>query len=379
MRKSGEEVWEYRFRSKSEAGSPQRQITLSATQYPTEKKARVALQSQLLQINGAETFKAHNEPTFGVVIDRFMQEERLAEILAQPPGEITITDGLAYSTAAGYTSYINRHIRSRWQSTPISKMRPMDVMQWLGTLTLAPKTKAHIKRVLHLLFERAMLWGLIDVQRNPLQLVRLKGGSKRQKQPVILTMEEFQLLVMELREPIRTMVFVAMCTGLRISEILSLRWESINFDAGTMLVVRGVVNGRIGFTKTDASMDEVPLDSDLASILLDWQSERGQPTGLVFPSPLTGRCYHAGMIQKLHLKPAGERIGIKGLGWHAFRHSYRGLLDETGANAGMQKGLMRHANISTTMNTYGRAAIKAKQEANSKLVQMILPRKALCA
>ena len=33
----------------------------------------------------------------------------------------------------------------------------------------------------------------------------------------------------------------------------------------------------------------------------------------------------------------------------------------------MQKGLMRHANISTTMNTYGRAAIKAKQEANTKV------------
>jgi len=45
----------------------------------------------------------------------------------------------------------------------------------------------------------------------------------------------------------------------------------------------------------------------------------------------------------------------------------------------MQKGMMRHANISTTMNTYGRAAIKAKQEANSKVVQMILPKKAVCA
>jgi hypothetical protein len=45
----------------------------------------------------------------------------------------------------------------------------------------------------------------------------------------------------------------------------------------------------------------------------------------------------------------------------------------------MQKGLMRHANISTTMNTYGRAAMKAKQEANSKVVQMILPKKILCA
>lgn len=148
-----------------------------------------------------------------------------------------------------------------------------------------------------------------------------------------------------------------------------------NFDAGTMLVERAVVNGRIGPTKTETSKDEVPLDGELALILLEWRQKQDRKNGLVFPSPLTGGCYHAGMIQKLHLKPAGERIGISGLGWHAFR----GLLDETGANAGMQKGLMRHANISTTMNTYGRAAMKAKQEANSKVVQMILPKKALCA
>jgi integrase len=378
MRKSGVEVWEYRFRSKSEPGSPMRQITLSTTEYKTETKARVALHEHLLRLNGADAFKAHVEPTFGVVIDRFVKEEGLVEILAQSPGEVK-GDGLAYSTAAGYTSYISRHIRPRWQNAKLSEMRPMDVAQWLNTLPLAPKTRAHIKRVLHLLFERAMLWGLVEVQRNPLELVKVKGASKRQKSLVTLTREEFQRLIMELREPIRTMAIVAMCTGLRISEVLALRWENLSFAAGTMLVDQAVVNGRIGPTKTETSRDEVPLDGGLAMILLNWQMAQGRTTGLVFPSPLTGGCYHAGMIQKLHLKPAGERIGIKGLGWHAFRHSYRGLLDETGANAGMQKGLMRHANISTTMNVYGRAAMKAKQEANSKVVEMILPRKELCA
>jgi hypothetical protein len=104
-----------------------------------------------------------------------------------------------------------------------------------------------------------------------------------------------------------------------------------------MLVERAVVNGRIGPTKTETSKDDVPLDGEFASILLAWQQKQDRKTGLVFPSPLTGGCYHAGMIQKLHLKPAGERIGISGLGWHAFPHSYRGLLDETGANAGMQR------------------------------------------
>jgi integrase len=82
---------------------------------------------------------------------------------------------------------------------------------------------------------------------------------------------------------------------------------------------------------------------------------------------------------KKRIKPAGKQVGLDAVGWHSFRHSYRGMLDDTGANTGTQQGLMRHANVSTTMNIYGRASMKAKQEANSKVVQMILPRKELCA
>ena len=380
MRKSGEDIWEYRYRSKSEQGNPIRQITLSATQYPTETKARLALQAQLLKINGPEAFKAHNQPTFGVVIDRFIQEERLVEIMAQRPGEVTITDGIAYSTACAYTSFLKRHIRPRWESTHLSGIKPLDVMEWLKTLKLAPKSKAHLKRMLHLLFERAMLWGLVEVSRNPMELVRVKGGSRRQKQPVVLMPEEFQGLVTELAEPYRVMATVAACTGLRISEVLALRWEHINFEAGTMLVQQGVVNGRIGKTKTEASNDEIPLDGDFALALLAWKDKNPHATvGLVFPSPVTGGCFHAGVIMRKHIRPAGEKVGLKAVGWHSFRHSYRGMLDDTGANTGTQQGLMRHANVATTMNVYGRASMKAKQEANSKVVQMILPKKATCA
>ena len=74
MRKSGVEVWEYRFRSKSEPGSPMRQVTLSTTKYPTVTKVRVALQERLLRMNGPDAFRANVEPAFGVVIDRFVKD-----------------------------------------------------------------------------------------------------------------------------------------------------------------------------------------------------------------------------------------------------------------------------------------------------------------
>jgi integrase len=110
----------------------------------------------------------------------------------------------------------------------------------------------------------------------------------------------------------------------------------------------------------------------MGQILLDWKGDHS--TGLVFASPITGGCYYAGVIQQQILKPAFEKVGVSGvgLGWHVFRHTYRSLLDETGAPVGVQQKLMRHSNVATTMNVYGNASSKARQQANSKVVQMVI-------
>lgn len=63
---------------------------------------------------------------------------------------------------------------------------------------------------------------------------------------------------------------------------------------------------------------------------------------------------------------------MSGLGWHTFRHTYRSLLEDTGAPIGVQQRLMRHSNVSTTMNVYGNATLRAKQNANSKVVEMVM-------
>jgi integrase len=123
--------------------------------------------------------------------------------------------------------------------------------------------------------------------------------------------------------------------------------------------------------KTEASNDYIPLDPGFAQILLEWKGEKSN--GLVFPSHVTGGCYYAGMIQQQILKPVGEKIGLLGIGWHVFRHTYRSFLDETGAPIGVQQKLMRHSNVATTMNVYGNASLRAKQKANSKVVQMVMP------
>jgi integrase len=97
------------------------------------------------------------------------------------------------------------------------------------------------------------------------------------------------------------------------------------------------------------------------------------PEGWLFANPVTGRPYHQEEIQKKHIRKAGVATGIGGdIGWHTFRHSYRSWLDETGAPLTVQKELMRHASIQTTMIIYGKAMTDSKRQAHSKVVEMVL-------
>ncbi len=158
-----------------------------------------------------------------------------------------------------------------------------------------------------------------------------------------------------------------------------LKWEDIDFERLTLRVTRKVVNGRISRLKTEYSEDDLPLDPDFATELLRWRTQcPDSAEGWVFPNRLTGQPYYASEIQKDFLAPAGTRLELAGnggkanLGWHTFRHTYRSLLDASGAPIGVQQKLMPHAQVSTTMDVYGNALMASKREANSKVVRMVL-------
>ena len=295
--------------------------------------------------------------TFGGVCDRYIAEE-LPE---------------RYSTRKSYLSNINVHIKPRWGDYLLAQIRPMAVEGWLKELDMAPKSKAHIRSVMHLLFECAARWELIDDRRNPIEMVRVRDSTKRRKRPMILTVESFEAVVARLKEPYRTMVLVAQCLGLRVSEITALKWEDLEVEARQLLVQRSVVNGRVDEVKTEYSHDHVPIHESLLEVLLAW-ADRCPATedGWMFPSPLANRPYYSTEIQKRLLKPIGIKLGLGPIGWHTFRHTYRSWLDDTGAPMKVQQELMRHASIQTTMNVYGQAMPESKRAANGKVVTMVL-------
>ena len=73
------------------------------------------------------------------------------------------------------------------------------------------------------------------------------------------------------------------------------------------------------------------------------------------------------------LVPAAKKTGIGRVGWHSFRHSHSTLLHALGVDLKVQQGLLRHADVRTTMNIYTQAVPSALREANSKVFRLVGP------
>jgi integrase len=359
-RRTGPDAWEFRYYETASDGTRKRRYVTIGTkqQYPSDSLARKAVQALLLNLNAEVPLAELNVSSFGAVIDKFRTEEMPTR----------------YSTRKSYESMIKRHIRPKWADYPLDRIKPMAVEQWLRELKLAPKSKAHVRSVMHLIFTCAERWCLIEMGKNPIALVRVKDSTKRLKRPQILTVEQFSAILSHLKEPYRTMVIVAQCLGLRVSEIVALKWGDFDFVNRTLLVQRSSVQCRVDSVKTEYSRDFVPLDAELATLLLDWKERSlfNRDEDWVFPNPVTGKPYWQEEIQKRHIAVAATAEGLADIGWHTFRHTYRTLLDETGAPMKVQQELMRHASIQTTMNVYGRVLSDTKRQANSKVVQLVL-------
>jgi len=89
------------------------------------------------------------------------------------------------------------------------------------------------------------------------------------------------------KEPYRTMVLLAGCLGLRISEVLGLRWQDFDWLRSEVKIERGVVEGYTDDVKTQSSRKRLPLDAAVISALQGWKLKTQFPADgdYVFASP----------------------------------------------------------------------------------------------
>jgi integrase len=251
--------------------------------------------------------------------------------------------------------------------------RPVEL--WLNDLPLSPKSKVHIRGVLRVLWEYAQWRGDLPAQRNPMELVKIKQATRRVRKPRSLTVEEFRQFADQLDEPFRTIAVLCVSLGLRISEALALKWSDVDWLGGQLRVNRAIVCQKVGDVKTAESRKPLPLDAELLAVLKAWRGDT-QFAGAedwVFASPVQlGRLpWSYDQIWRVYHK-AATAAGIGALGTHSLRHTYRSWLDAVGTSVAVQKKMMRHSDIRTTLNIYGDVVTNEMAEAHKKVVGLAL-------
>jgi len=278
-------------------------------------------------------------------------------------------------TRQGYETWLRHYIIPTWGTCSIQELQARPVDLWLQSLTLAPKSKVHIRGLVLVLGDFAMWRGDVPIQRNPMELVTIKDASKRRRQPRSLAVEEFQRLCRQLEGPFHTIALVCVCFGLRISECLALRWSDVDWLNGTLCVERGIVHQKVDDVKTPESQWSMHIDNDMLDVLKAWRQItqfRADGDWMFASTVKIGQLpiSYAGVWQAL--RKAAAKAGIGHISSHTFRHTYRSWLDSVGTPVGVQQRLMRHTDIRTTMNTYGTPDAADMRQARSKVVRLAL-------
>jgi len=365
-RHSGPDVWIYRWYETGTDGKSKYRKAIVGTVEALANQTSALKAAQALRID-ANHEAPHTEGGPKTVAE-LIAHYRLKELVGENQGR------KAFSTRAAYECYLNAWILPRWGTYRIDQVKPVAVEEWLDGIKRAKGTKAKIRNLMSAIYHHAMRYEWIE--RNPIQLVR--QSAKREKVPDVLELAELQLLLTKLDVRERTLVLLDAATGLRVSELLALRWGDVDFENLELSVTRSIWHQVVGDCKTEASAKPVPLDSYMAEDLFRWRRQSPYPMNhdWVFASPTTKgkQPYWPDNLMKRHIKPVARSAGInKNIGWHTFRHSFGTLLKVNGEDVKTVQELLRHANSRITLDVYTQAVTSHKRAAQSKVVEMMVP------
>ncbi len=288
-------------------------------------------------------------------------------------------------TYAGYKVNVEKHLVPTLGKIPLDQLTPRDVQEMMnGRLTagLSTKTVAYIHQVLRTALSLALRWDLVS--RN---VARLVDKPRTERKPINpLTPNEARSFLAGIRgHRLEALFSVALALGLRQGEALGLRWQDVDFTAGTIRVYQQLqrIGGKLTLVppKTDRSRRTLVMPSMIVERLRDhekrqvaeklWAGSKWHDTGLVFADRFGGPSPARHVIEQFH--DALAQAGLRRVRFHDLRHSCATLLLVQGVSPRVVMEVLGHSEIALTMNAYSHVVPELQREAAQRM-QAILER-----
>ena len=205
-----------------------------------------------------------------------------------------------HSTQKHRRFMLKKHLLPQFGDMAVSDVTRQEIQAYVAHLTqagYAPKSIDHVHDVLSAVLRTAVKWG--HLQENPARGVDLP--TLRCVRPKwALTTGQAASLLTALPPLARTMVGLAILSGLRRGELFALRWKDIDEQARLLTVREAVYDGTFGTPKTEAGSRRIPLsDTALRLLIAEWKAHANEHAsqrlwcsrhGWVHPSRRTTCC-----------------------------------------------------------------------------------------
>jgi integrase len=294
---------------------------------------------------------------------------------------------LAPKTLLSYRKELENRIMPALGAHKLNKLKPIHIIQFYNSLSedgvrkdgkpggLSGKTQLYYHHIISSILKDAVQWQIIE--SNPAEKVKPPKATKRK---IEFFDDKQTARMLALLDNVdlkwKTIVYVALYTGMRKGEIMGLEWHDINFEKGTINIERAsqYVPGRGVITKepkNESSKRVISASQTLLQLLKVYKTHQNEQ-----------RMSHADIWKgttRLFTTWDGDAMfpdsisnwfsdfikdnNLPHITFHGLRHTSASILIDQGLNIKAVSSRLGHANTSTTMNIYAHALKSADKQA----------------
>lgn len=300
---------------------------------------------------------------------------------------------LSPSTVRGYERSINSYILPKLGNVPLDRLRVSQIDRFYAELRegggehggpLATATVRQVHAVLRRALQQGVRWGWTET--NPATLASPPRVRNRQiESPDPIAVVRLIEAARTTNPDLATFLHVAVTTGARRGELCGLHWNSIDFEAGTVIIARSVIEGSKGAilekdTKTHA-VRRVAVDTTTIQILREHQVRcraRAEACGTLLPStayvfsrsPDGAAPWVPNEVTKAYIS-VRKSIGLQSIRLHDLRHFAATRLLAAGIPVRTVSGRLGHSNASSTLGVYAHFLVESDRDAADTLEELL--------
>lgn len=286
--------------------------------------------------------------------------------------------GAKPATVTIYKNNIKNHIKPALGAVALSDLRPHMVQTFINGLELSPASVRLAYKVLHMALEKAVK--LEYITKNPASGSELPKLDQKEIHP--LDDQQVALLLNTAKgTDMEYLITVALFTGCRLSELLGLTWDAVDFKQGTITINKQLARpehrGATPFLTPKNGKSRTITPAPTVMTALKNQKRRQMKQQLKVGS-LWDNQYHMVFTTEIGepldqwkaekgFSAVLDAAGLVGVRFHDLRHTYAVNAIRAGDDIKTIQGNLGHASAAFTLDRYGHFTERMKQDSAARM------------